>query len=291
MWRDNRDTAQSPVVIGGLGGSGTRVAAQLLQECNYYIGSYLNQQLDNLWFTFLMRRPATIRSFNSKQIAQYLQLFDSVMKSYWGKSFKARTQLYEIAAEFMLHNYVKRSRYRFPLHAVRSISQHHYHSEHLKWGFKEPNSHLFIEALHNKYPTMKFVLILRHPLDMVFGHNYNQLYNWHHLFKLPKPNRKNENVLMLDFYNLAYSRAITVGKSLLGENFKAVKIEDLSSKPETLNDFLHFIEADLSSQQLDYLKSIPVPQATFGRYKKRLHQTDLKKAITICKQFNYEIDA
>ena len=50
------DTA--PVVIGGIGGSGTRVVAGLLQQLGFDIGSDLNDSLDDLSFTALFKRPA-----------------------------------------------------------------------------------------------------------------------------------------------------------------------------------------------------------------------------------------
>ncbi len=34
-----------PVVIGGVGGSGARVVAQILLQLNYYLGSDLNRQI------------------------------------------------------------------------------------------------------------------------------------------------------------------------------------------------------------------------------------------------------
>ncbi|MCW3019543.1 MAG: hypothetical protein JWN10_1851, partial [Solirubrobacterales bacterium] len=46
-----------PLVIAGIGGSGTRVAAQLLIELGFYLGEDLNPALDNLTSTFLFKRP------------------------------------------------------------------------------------------------------------------------------------------------------------------------------------------------------------------------------------------
>ena len=54
-WKDNEKNI-SPLVIGGLGGSGTRVIAQLVNDLGFYLGSHLNEPLDNLWFTFFLRR-------------------------------------------------------------------------------------------------------------------------------------------------------------------------------------------------------------------------------------------
>ena len=46
----------APVVVGGVGGSGTRVVAQLLIELGFDMGSDLNESLDDLGFTALFKR-------------------------------------------------------------------------------------------------------------------------------------------------------------------------------------------------------------------------------------------
>ena len=46
----------TPIVIGGVGGSGTRLIAQILKELGYHLGNYLNLSEDNLWFTLLFKR-------------------------------------------------------------------------------------------------------------------------------------------------------------------------------------------------------------------------------------------
>ena len=45
-----------PVAIGGVGGSGTRLIAQILHEAGFYLGDDLSYAIDNLWFTLLFRR-------------------------------------------------------------------------------------------------------------------------------------------------------------------------------------------------------------------------------------------
>src|SRR5664279_1349779 len=49
-----------PAGIGGVGGSGTRVGAALLQMLGYYIGDDLNGPLDNLWFTLLFKHRSVL---------------------------------------------------------------------------------------------------------------------------------------------------------------------------------------------------------------------------------------
>ena len=44
----------APVVIGGVGGSGTRLFASILKESDFYIGNLYNKPLDNVWFSRLI---------------------------------------------------------------------------------------------------------------------------------------------------------------------------------------------------------------------------------------------
>lgn len=43
---------------------------------------------------------------------------------------------------------------------------------------KEPNSHMFADALLNSWPDAGFLFVHRHPLDMAFSSNLNQLRRW-----------------------------------------------------------------------------------------------------------------
>ncbi len=66
-----------PVAIGGVGGSGTRLVADIVSQCGFYLGSSLNGNLDNLWFTFLLKRPYWFTNFPSDdEIVKALRLFE-----------------------------------------------------------------------------------------------------------------------------------------------------------------------------------------------------------------------
>ncbi|PLX51195.1 MAG: hypothetical protein C0613_00910 [Desulfobulbaceae bacterium] len=51
------NSKNGPWVIGGVGGSGTRVVAEIFAALGVYIGNDLNAASDNLLYTLLFKRP------------------------------------------------------------------------------------------------------------------------------------------------------------------------------------------------------------------------------------------
>lgn len=52
----------APIAVGGVGGSGTRVVAQILSTAGIYMGDDLNIAHDNLWFTLLFKRQDILKA-------------------------------------------------------------------------------------------------------------------------------------------------------------------------------------------------------------------------------------
>src|SRR5690606_16779845 len=46
------------------------------------------------------------------------------------------------------------------------------------WGWKEPNSHIFLDYLCKSIPDMKYIHVCRNGLDMAYSTNQNQLKLW-----------------------------------------------------------------------------------------------------------------
>jgi len=49
------------------------------------------------------------------------------------------------------------------------------------WGWKEPNTHIYLEFLSKYFSDLKYIFVIRHGLDMAFSKNQAQLYNWGNL--------------------------------------------------------------------------------------------------------------
>ena len=77
----NLDELSGPVIIGGVGGSGTRVVAEIIEHFGFYIGKDLDKARDNLWFLLLFKRPRWYRraQHNRQNIFAGLSLFTNAM--------------------------------------------------------------------------------------------------------------------------------------------------------------------------------------------------------------------
>ena len=70
------------VVVSGVGGSGTRIIAELLNKMGFYLGNDLNSANDNLLFTLLFKKPKWFMlNSNEKSFEIYkrLNLFKKIM--------------------------------------------------------------------------------------------------------------------------------------------------------------------------------------------------------------------
>lgn len=161
------------IAVGGVGGSGTRVLASLLRAMDVYIGDDLNPALDNLWFTLLFRRrSALLEGENAFQ--KLVSLFFDKMAGRTEFTEAERKLLDKLAARGPRRHWLEERRQTF-LGAPEPVARR-------RWGWKEPNSHVFIEKIISVYPQTRYVHLVRNPFETADSRNRNQLRNWGPLF-------------------------------------------------------------------------------------------------------------
>ncbi|MEQ8396742.1 sulfotransferase [Thalassobaculum sp.] len=160
-------SSQAPILfIGGLGGSGTRAVAGAMMALGYYAGGCLNGANDNLIFTELFKRPDWVRGGASPQaVDRRLVLFERVMRRGVG------------AVEMLRWPGLR----RFRREQGRGLAEQ---AAAIGWMTKEPNCHIFVEPILERWPDAQFVYVTRHPLDMAYSDNKGQLGNWSWMFDL-----------------------------------------------------------------------------------------------------------
>ncbi len=251
-----------PVAIGGLGGSGTRLVAQILMDVGIFLGDDLNSANDNLTFTFFFKRPDEFK-FSQTWVQKNIRVFEKYM---CGKSFSISDW------QVFLKAYFKRDIYPANFHSQRRNKiLFHTNSFHEKWGWKEPNTHIFLEPLAKHFPDMSYIHVVRHGLDMAFSGNLQQLNNWGDLYDINLPvDPASEPQMQLEYWVNANQSAIEKGKKFFGNRFYLCNYDALCMDPiPEIKNMLTFLNIRVDENKLNQLTKLPAVSSTMGRFKER----------------------
>ncbi|MBL8583995.1 MAG: sulfotransferase [Rhizobiaceae bacterium] len=167
--------AARPVCIGGIGGGGTRIFADLLLRCGLYLGSDLNEAHDNLWFTLLFKRASVL----VETPAALARLIDGFLEKMATGRFPPELAGVALAL----------SRRDEPQHGREWLAGRHEtlladHAQQAgrRIGWKEPNAHVIADRLLASVPGLAYVHVVRNPFDMIFSGNVNQHLLWSGIF-------------------------------------------------------------------------------------------------------------
>jgi hypothetical protein len=264
----NRRNTPPLVAIGGLGGSGTRIVAEVLQRLGFYLGPELNSSLDNLLFTLLFKRPSWLYDFPAPlDIADMLEVFYGATMQGPRPYFEAYG-LEKIAAIFsefdtceLPHGIDRRNfsqlaqSMQTPRHPLRGIA------------WKEPNSHIYLPHIAEKFPTLKYIHVIRNGLDMALSRNRQQLINWgEHLDVIPKAG-ESRSQSQLRFWCVANQRTIDFGKEHMPERFYVLDYDALCMEFEAeLSKLMAFLGCSLPEDEISALKG-GINPASIGRFR------------------------
>ena len=264
-----------PVIIGGVGGSGTRVVAEIINLLGFYIGDDLNPAKDNLWFLLLFKRPRWFRRarHDKHEIFTGLRLLSKAMLHKIRPGWPEVKFLIRAVLEISIfgHNYKGDGRGLWPF--VRAWNMVAGHPKMIlnpnRWGWKEPNSHIYLDYLADFFSNMKYIHTIRHGLDMAFSDNQQQLYNWGPIFGLELPQTKSdEPAASLKFWIKSNRRVIESGQKLGDQNFLVVNFDRLCLSPESeIQKIVSFLDIEPNPEKLEALIRIPQKPKSLGRYR------------------------
>jgi hypothetical protein len=241
------------IVIGGVGGSGTRMVITILKELGLNIGNDLNDANDNLTFTLLFKHLNTLAMSND-QIQQSVKIIKKEinLSPLTSKEIEIVDSLSTSGRPGHDYHWIQdRSNHLKHLKETKHIPTYHTKSKPLmdKWGWKEPNSHIIMKSLYELYPSMKFIMVVRNGLDMAYSNNQNQLRLWGPII-LPKEYIKFDKYnhivhtpkVSLKYWRLIHEKVLKESK-LLGDHFLMINYDDMCNHPEKwliiLFDFLN----------------------------------------------------
>lgn len=259
-----------PVAISGVGGSGTRVIAQMLMNLGYYMGSDLNSANDNLWFSLLFCRPNWFINpgkKNRKLISKGLKVFEKVMT---GSCLSAGELVFIARASL---ERAHRDHDLWPFKRIWTILQPKIidKSKYIGWGWKEPITHIYVEYLREHFKELKFIHVIRNGLDMAYSKNKAQLRSWGWFFGVDIPNSaKLLPKAALEYWIKANLRAIAIGEEMGDEKFLLVNFDNLCVSPESeVKRILSFLQIETSGAEFSSLCMLPKKPKSCGRYKQK----------------------
>jgi len=247
------------VAVGGVGGSGTRLIAQVLSELGYYLGGDLNESLDNLWFTLLFKRRE-ILGLGPEQFSESLAIFVARMS---GQPPLTGAQL--AFARGLADRDRGEHSPQWLGERVATLVAERDGARMAPWAWKEPNTHVVIDRLLRRLPGLRYIHVLRNGLDMAHSANQNQLRFWGGHF-LGKPVEISPRA-SLSYWCRVHQRVLDLCNPL-GERFLLLNYDRLCADPvEGLRDLVGFLGLTPVEERLQRLAALARPPNSLGRYK------------------------
>jgi hypothetical protein len=168
----------APIAIGGIGGSGTRVVAETVAKLGVYMGSDINDSLDNETYTLLFKRAELWPvERNEEQLSSIANLFVSYMRGTLRLDGQVEALLISLSRrhwDYYPAGWSEERRQRI----LARVDKANGLPSNALWGWKEPNTHIFLPWFLDRFPELKYIHVVRHGLDMAYSSNQNQLRLW-----------------------------------------------------------------------------------------------------------------
>jgi hypothetical protein len=295
----NTNILPGPLVIGGVGGSGTRVVAEIIKKFGYYIGCDLNSACDNLWFTLLLKRPKWYKTV-SKKSDKIFTGFQLLSKAMIYRSYPSLTEIL-FALRAIVDIAISGPNYegygkgcRWPLVRTYKMitNRPKILANHIGWGWKEPNSHIYIKQMAEYFQDFKYIHTIRHGLDMAFSKNQQQLFNWGPLFGVELPRISSDLPgASLKYWIKANQRVLRIANDIGNKKFLLINFDRLCITPKSeIQRIQTFLDISQDSDCLEQVFNLPKKPESFGRYRNEdLSQFDYIDLDAV-KTFDYSIE-
>jgi hypothetical protein len=252
----------SPLVIGGVGGSGTRLVVNLLSKMGVVMGGELNESLDNLWFSLLFVRRSILLQSDSEQ-DKLSWLFANAMRH----GVEVTSELTDLLGQALACDrspVIPEEQLLQARESLLSAPPRDRRDQH--WGWKEPNSHILLPMLDRCFPEMKFVFVMRNGLDMAFSDNRNQLEHfWGDLMLEGDNSPTPQNLLR---YWIAAHKRMQGFRQRMGHRLHFLSFDRLCLDPEgELEALREFAGIQISKKDMALLADSVSPPKTMGRFR------------------------
>lgn len=247
LGRVKRSTSRyrPPVVVLGTGGSGTRGMQRLLDSAGYFMGTNINRPGDALDIAWFIRR--------------------------WVNPYLAKSRWVE---RMWADGEPRRFRHPGGMAAdfAATVEDHReaIGRRKARWGWKVPRTILVLPFVHEFFPEMRAIHLVRDGRDMAYSPNQNQARRYAHVLdasvsELPAPS---QSISFWAHVNLAAAR---YGERALGNRYLCLRYEEICADPAGLaTRLVDFLDSPKSA---DAMRSAAVaeiqPSPSIGRWRQR----------------------
>jgi hypothetical protein len=219
----------APVLVGAVGGSGTRVVARVLARAGLPIGAHRNAFEDSepliaFYDTWLRPWLACGGALPAAQLAQAREAFERALTAHLGGA-----------------------------------------SGEASWVVKNPKSILMLDHWLAAFPELRFIHVVRNGLDMAYSTNEHQLSTYQDLVLTPEERALPQPLPAMAHWRSVNLRAAAFGEERLGGRYLVVRFEDLCFEPRaTIDRIARFAGASIDPEAA---LSEVAPPASIGRWR------------------------
>ena len=248
------------VAIGALGGSGTRAVAKVFLEMGVFMGDKLNISKDNLLFTILFKNPIWYRTSSKEDKELRLRIFQKYMEG-CELNLSESNELDKAIST----NPTFKKRLNFNLKQTGYINE-----KTNIWGWKEPNTQIFVSEILNFFPQLKYIHILRHGIDMAFSNNNQQLNNWGWKYGIELSGNEDKNQIatkQLEYW-VKSTKDVLAKIKVFNEKVLILNHSKFCTQPQQeIDRIIEFIGIPIKWEFKKKLYEIPKNKGTNNRYK------------------------
>ncbi len=152
----------SPISIGGIGGSGTRVLSDLLISMDIDMGRFLSKAYDDLWLSILLKSPNLIKYNNIDEIKERIKLYKKLRVNPKNLNFMEEAKILRLSIKkinTLPYEKLFSKKILWPLKRITERKNINKKKEKM-WGWKEPNTYIFLEYFKNQFPNLKYIHLI-----------------------------------------------------------------------------------------------------------------------------------
>lgn len=250
------DSLPAPIVVGALGGSGTRSLVYILDKLGIWMGKLRNENEDAIATRqFLEHHFASLQSGITPDSRQTKDIIDAFSKAIF---------IHRRAIPYSLS----------------------------PWGWKNPRTMWLIPFLTMVFPGARFIHLVRDGRDMALSSNQTLLHK-HGSLLLGEKYSNDPIVNQLNLWTLGNEYAITTGRQHLRDHFLTVRYEDICfDTRNTIKGIADFLDSRLTEESLEAAEGTVRPSTGVGRAKGQQTHPSIEQPpesfLEMLRHFGYE---